>query len=455
LINEAVSFESALADTLGRPNLKTSEADRLPGSIRRLQIPQRAKFFSATSPRLRYAAAAGAVCMLFFVLLALVRPNPPEVSLAELRISDVREGVFTTELSAPASLRLSDYSAISTAHGGVISKLFGNAGKRLDEGQEILTLANPELERQLLEAEAAMASEQNQFVSIESQLLSQRDSAEHELKMFEADLVSERDELAALEQLIHIGAVARLQYERQRNKVMTMQVRLSGMQDRNRELGARIDGLRTGAQNALDQRRRVVELLRAKVEGLIIRAPHDGELVSLAEGLRAGLTVAPGTLLAEVSRDGKLEARASVPASRAAGLAIGMSATLSGSNNVEIPARVVSIASQVRRDEVEVVLALEAQQPREFRPGLSVSARIHTGSFPNSLYVERPNSVGTDSRVDVWVLQGHQLEKRSIQVGHRTSELMVATSGLMLGDKVVLNPSPDWLPYSFVDVLEN
>jgi HlyD family secretion protein len=390
----------------------------------------------------------------FFSLFALLQPSNPEVLLTDLKIAEVREGVFIAEFSAPASLRLSDYSAISAAHGGVVSEMFGSAGDRLDEGQAILVLANPELEQQLIEAEAALASEENQFVSIENQLLSQRESAEHELKMFEADLVSERDELAALEQLIDIGAVARLQYERQRNKVMTLGVRLSGMKDRNRELHTRIDGLRAGARNALDQRRRVVELLRVKVEGLVIRAPHGGDLVSLAEGLREGLTVSSGALLAEVSKDSKLEARANVPASRAAELSVGMSATLSDNSSVEVPARIVRIAPQVRRDEVEVVLALEGQQPRSFRSGLSISATIHTKSFPNSLYVERPNSLGTESRADVWVLQRDQLEKRSVQVSHRTSEVMAVTAGLKLGDKVVLNPSSDWLSHDFVDVLE-
>ena len=388
------------------------------------------------------AVLVGAAILLAVTYFAL-RPATPTVDLAALTLDEVRRGDVMMTMTAPGSLRSANAYAISATSGGVIRQIVEQPGARVAAGAPLIVMLNAELERQLLEAEAALVDEENKFTTLESQTVGEREAAEYELQMARTEYAGERAELNALEQLIEIGAVAKLQYERQKSKVETYRVRIDRMTDRLRQLERRTESVREGSAKALAQRRKVVGLLREKVAELTIRAPSAGVLTALGEGLREGLTVQPGNLLAEISRDQRLEARASVPASRASELVLGQRAYLI--NGAErVPARVSHIDPQVRRDEVEVLLALDRPPMSGFRAGLAVMAEIETKPLKGVLHVRKPASVGVSPVADVWVLDGGRLAKREVRLGPAGGDHIVIESGLTAGEKVVVGTHPDW-----------
>jgi HlyD family secretion protein len=416
--------------------------DRLTGR-RSVEIPPPGAWRQWRFSTARSVAVLAGASILLAATYFVLRPALPRATLAALTLDEVQRGDVMMTMTAPGSLRPVNAYAISATSGGVIRRIVEQPGARVEGGAPLIVMLNAELERQLLEAEAALADEENRFTALESQTVGEYESAEYELQIARTELAGESAELAALEQLIDIGAVAKLQYERQKSKVETYRVRIDRMADRLRQLERRTDKLRDGSAKALEQRRKVVGLLREKVAELTIRAPSSGVLTALGEGLREGLTVQPGLLLAEVSRDQRLEARASVPASRAFELALGQRAYLI--NGAErVPARVSQIDPQVRQDEVGVLLALDRPPLSGFRAGLTVMTEIETKPLKGVLHVRKPSSVGVSAVADVWVLDGDRLVRKEARFGPTGGDRIVIEGGLSAGEKVVVGAHPDW-----------
>jgi multidrug efflux pump subunit AcrA (membrane-fusion protein) len=191
--------------------------------------------------------------------------------------------------------------------------------------------------------------------------------------------------------------------------------------------------------------------LEEALEGLEVRAPHDGVFYPASdwrgEKLRAGSSVWTGMELGELPDLSKMEARVHVLEAEAAGLEEGLGVTVHldayPGLSVEGTVRTIQpIANPIEPESpvkyFEVLITLDQTDREVMRPRSQVQARIFVTREEGVLSVPNQAIFHDAQEMWVWVRRGRGFEKRSVQIGARSVSRTVVVKGLEEGERVAL-----------------
>ncbi|HEY6547295.1 MAG TPA: RND transporter, partial [Vicinamibacteria bacterium] len=124
---------------------------------------------------------------------------------------------------------------------------------------------------------------------------------------------------------------------------------------------------------------------------------------------------------------------------------IGQKASVDTRNGV-IEAHVMRVDPAVENGTVAVDLYLDGALPKGARPDLSVDGTIELERLTDVLYVGRPAQGQADSLVSLFRLEkeGAEANRIKVKLGRTSVNTVEITSGLNVGDQVVLSDTSAW-----------
>ncbi len=184
---------------------------------------------------------------------------------------------------------------------------------------------------------------------------------------------------------------------------------------------------------------------------MALRSPADGTFVyattPLGQKLGKGRTVFPGMPIGLLPVRGMVQARLFVPETDAVGLETGQLVTfrLDAAADREFTARVEtvsSVASPRDREDPRKFFTVEAViddvDPELMRVGSRLRAEIRTEAIEDGLVVPTQVVYGDAQQAHVFVLEGGQPVRRSVELGRRSPDLVELVSGVAPGERVAL-----------------
>ncbi len=197
------------------------------------------------------------------------------------------------------------------------------------------------------------------------------------------------------------------------------------------------------------------EKFRRQVELCTVRAPHDGFVIYANEGgpkVEVGLRVFQKMKLFFLPDLGNMEVQAVLNETVVDKVRENMSARvrIESLPNYSIEGHVVSIAPlpQLRRDlpygtDVRSYMGLIRlhSSPKGLLPGMTAEVDIATGHHDRSLVVPAESVVADHGRDYCYVDGRDGLERREIQLGDGTRDVVEIRSGLNEGEEVIRDPS--------------
>jgi membrane fusion protein, multidrug efflux system len=175
-----------------------------------------------------------------------------------------------------------------------------------------------------------------------------------------------------------------------------------------------------------------------------IRAPFSGMVVERA--VSPGEYVMPATRIATLVDTDSLRVEITVPESDVAMVKQGMLIdfrTSGGPANKVYHGKIRYVGPSVRRQSRDAIVeAVFANEKKELRPGMFVTARLALGE--QSLPVVPAKAVRADGTLrHVFVATGGRLEDRLVQAGEPVDGQVPIVSGLKSGEQVVAELTPD------------
>lgn len=197
--------------------------------------------------------------------------------------------------------------------------------------------------------------------------------------------------------------------------------------------GRREDILIAEAQVA--EQKAEVERLSSLIAQTIITAPDDGLITRRLT--HVGDTPQVGVALFRMARQGKLELRASVPERDLSKAAPGMTVKLHRADGKVIAGKVTLVVPEVDPDTRLGMLRVAVPADQGLVAGMFCKGSLLLPEHP-AVVVPADAVIARDSRYFVFVLNGDRVARTTVTLGARTNEQVEITSGLQVGQKIVL-----------------
>ena len=393
--------------------------------------------------RILLGAAGLATVLLITLGLSRLKPAAPSVERATVWIDTVKRGELLVNRRGLGTLVPEDIRWIAAQTEGRVERRVLLPGAEVKPDSVILELSNPELELLASEAEQLLRGAQASYTELKVRLESQFMELSAAVARVKAEYHQARMRADADKQLADEGLIADITMQLSKVTAEELDNRNKLEQQRLGIAREAIEAQLALQRTVLEQRMATTRLRRAQVEALKVKAGMEGVLQQLP--VEVGQRVTPGTNLARVAQPGKLKAVVRIAETQAKDVQYGQKATVDTRNGV-IEAHVIRVDPAVENGTVAVDLHLDGALPKGARPDLSVDGTIEIERLTDVLYVGRPAQGQADTLVSLFLLEpeGAEANRVKVQLGKTSVNAVEITSGLKVGDQVVLSDTSAW-----------
>ena len=368
-----------------------------------------------------------------------------------LQVVNVESGSMICKVEGLGTLVPEDVRWLAAGTNGHVDEIFLRPGAHVKPDTIILQMSNPDLNRQLTDAELAMRKSEaelaNLRVQLQAQLLNEKAvEADLQAAATESKLQSDRDESLLQNQLgtamnakiskAHADAlVTRLQIEKEKLGIAE--------EARQAQLAAK--------QAEVAQMQALYDLRNQQKAALQVRAGMNGILEEVSVGL--GQQVATGTNLARVTNSAKLMARVHISETQFNRIDVGQPAMITIQNQ-EYPARVMHIDPNVQNGTISVDLKFVGAQPRDARSDLSVTGSVNIEKIALTTFVRWPLQTHADEPLSLYRISddGKKADLVRVHLGRSSNDRVQIADGLKPGDRIIVSDMSAWRRYSQVEL---
>jgi HlyD family secretion protein len=375
--------------------------------------------------------------------LAALGPAMPSVERSSVLVDTVKQGELVREVRGPGTLVPKEIRWIAAETAARVEQIVVRPGASVEPDTIILELANPELEGQLLAANAEVTAAESDLAakrtSLQSSLLDQL-AAEAQAK---ADYESARMQAESEKTVAAKGIIPAVQYRRSLVALEQLKYRVEIEGQRVAEFRRNIAAQVAAEQARLDQLAATRDLRQRQFDALHVRAGIAGVLQQVP--VEEGQQLAAGANLARVAVPGALRAELRIAETQAKDVVIGQTVKVDTRNGIAA-GRVTRVDPAVQNGSVQVDVDLVGELPPGARPDLSVDGTIEIERLPNVLYVGRPAFGQPDSEVRLFRVDPESgvATRVPVRLGKASVNLIEIRQGLKVGDRVVLSDTSAW-----------
>jgi len=380
--------------------------------------------------------------------LSRMRPAAPTVDRATIWPGEVRRGSMLREVHGLGTLVPEDIRWIPAQTNARVEKIVLRPGVDavVKPDTVILELSDPQVQRDMLDAQYQLKGAEADFANLKVQVNSQLMNQKSTEAGVRSDYEQEKIQHDVDDKLRKEGIGSDVTERLSKVKVEQLAIRLQLEQERTR-VATDSAAAQLAAQEAkVEQMQALYALKKSQYDALHVRAGMNGvlQLVPVEEGQQ----VTAGTQLARVADPKKLKAEIKIPETQAKDVAAGQKATVDTRNGI-VNGRVFRIDPSVQNGTVTVDVHITDALPQGARPDLSVDGTIELENLKDVIYMDRPVNGQADSKIGIFKIidDGSEAVRVNVVLGKSSVNTIEVKEGLKVGDKVILSDMSQWDNY--------
>lgn len=383
-----------------------------------------------------YAGIAILVIFIIYVIVQTSGGTKLSVAKERLSISTIKNDVFQENIPVSGVILPITTIYLDAVEGGRVEEKFVEDGAMMKKGDPILRLSNTDLELSLINQETAVynlltqmqisqnAARQNtinllnQYTDVENSLIEAKRLYELNSKLYEKGAVGRQEYQSTLNDY---------NYQKQRMQLAKRVLKQDSLSSKQEIKQAKDSYERT--QSALN-------LMRKKVEDLVVKAPVDGQLTSLDAEI--GQSKSKGQRLGQIDMTTAFKVRAEIDEFYIARIYTGQQGTFK-LNNKAYTLTIKKVYTQVNNGKFQVDMVFDGKKPSGIRRGQNLQIRLALSAEKQALVV--PAGGFFQKTGGNWIFKvsedGSTAYKVDIQLGSQNTEYYEIIQGLQAGDKVI------------------
>jgi len=395
--------------------------------------------------RRRYLVGITLVAAVALISWALSRLDPamPAVDRETLWIGVVERGEMLREIRGYGTLVPQEIRWIPAATSGRVERIIVHPGERVEPGQPLMILSNPEVEQADRDARSALRQAEAELDSLEVQLRSEQLNQEAQAATVESEYIQAQLQLRADQALAEEGLIAAIDLHISETVAASLDTRREIEEKRLAMTAQSIEAQLTAKRAGVEQHRAMAELRSDQLRSLEVCSGLAGVIQEIP--VEVGRQLAPGTNLALVAETSHLRAELRIPATRAGEVQVGQPVAVDTRNGV-VTGLVDRIDPAVRDTTVLVEVRLTGELPGGARPEMSVEGVVQIARLGNVLYTRRPVSSPENGSVGLFRLEedGATAVRVPVRLGLSSVKHVEILEGLTEGDRVIVSDTTSW-----------
>lgn len=410
-----------------------------------MDIPRPTNRHSKRIRRLAYGGLSAVILGGTSFGLAHLRPAAPTVDRASINSDTVKRGEFVREVRGLGTLVPVDIRWIPAQSSARVEKILLQSGAAVKPDSIILELSDPQLRRDVLDAEYAYKAAEADLANLKAQLakslMEQKSAgADVEIQYQQAKIQADVDR-QLFDQKVQSEVISK------KSAIAAEQLGIKeALSQRQLQVADDAAKAQIAAQQAhVDQQQVLYELKKSQLGSLEVRAGIKGVLSAVS--VDVGQQVSAGTNLVRVADPSRLKATLQIAETQAKDIQIGQTASVDTHNGVA-KAQVTRIDAAVVNGTVAVDVSFDGSPPGA-RPDLSVDGTIKIEDVRNVLYVGRPMNARDNGTIGLFMIidGGEDAIRTSVKLGRSSVNTVEILQGLSAGDQVILSDTSAWDSY--------
>jgi len=358
------------------------------------------------------------------------------VQTERVTISTVHRGVFQEFIPVTGTVIPIKTIYLDAVEGGRVEKVYLEAGSYVKEEDPILKLANTNLLLDIMYREAQLFEQSNNLrntrllmeqnsltlrrdlVDLNYQIQRQQKLYQRADELAQKNLISLQEYEQAKDQYDYLLKRKELTIETQKQDSVFRQVQIEQL------------------EASLHRMQANLEIVKQKLENLILKAPISGQLTSL--NAEIGESKSPGERLGQIDVLEGFKVRAEIDEHYIVRIELGRNGTFEFANKT-YQIIVKKIYPEVRNGRFEVDLEFTDETPDGIRRGQTLHIKLELGDLSEGVLLARGGFYQKTGGQWVYVLNRTEdyATKRNIRLGRQNPQVFEVLEGLEPGEKVI------------------
>jgi HlyD family secretion protein len=386
------------------------------------------------------AAITAAVCVVLAGVEIFVNSGVQTLRMpvAQAAFAAVEQGIFHDLIPLRASVVPRETLYVDAVDGGRVDRVLVEAGDMVQQGQPIIELSNTNLALSVIQQESQLNQAISQLQQNEIALEQNKLSNERALAEVQYGLVRLKRSGTRRDNLVSRGLESAEQRDVIADELAYYQRLMPIQTDSNQRQANLRERLLPDIHRQLGILRGNLDVVHRTLDGLIVRAPVSGRVTAI--DLKVGEHKDAGQRLAEVTPPNGMKLSADVDEFYLARVRMGQEASID-LHGTPVKVTVKRIYPQVHDGRFRVDFDFDGTTPADIVAGETAQGRLQLGDDSPARIV--PVGPFLDRTGGDWIFvvaaDGKSAERRRIKVGRRTAEQLEITSGLAVGERVMIS----------------
>ncbi len=390
----------------------------------------------------RLLSIGGGAVFLFFVIYSFVFAEGGarlNVELEKINVATVKEGEFMETIPVDGSVMPIKTIRLDAIVGGVVEKKYYEGGILVEKGDTILKLSNDVLLQNFVREETQgfilvnnlentkLSLTRNQFelrraiTQLDFQIDQARDAYERGKPLFDDKIISEQEFLNLKREFERLETTRQIQIESNRFDSMNAVLQIAQ------------------AESTLRRTRDNLEMIKANLDNLYIRAPISGRLSTV--NAEVGESIAPGQNIGQIDDLNGYKVRASIDEHYISRIYDGLNGNFPFAGN-DYGLRINKIYPEVNGGLFSVDMEFtDEEAPSGIRRGQTLQIRLQLSQKITAIQIPRGSFYQTTGGNWIFVVDGSEsyAVRRDIRLGRQNPRYYEVLEGLQPDEKVVVS----------------
>lgn len=364
--------------------------------------------------------------------------NVLRVDKNSLSIATAQQGQFNDYIRISGRVQPLTTIQLSPQEGGIVKQILIEEGATVHAGDDILILANDNLDLQILNSEAELAEKENILRNTRIQMEQQKLDVQQNILEYATQTQRLRRTYQQQKQLYEMQLIAREDYlkaeEDYRLAENKQQLIIERAAQDSLYRGTQIDRM----EESLENMQRNMQMIRRRKDNLIVKAPIDGELGLLDVAL--GQSIAAGTKIGQINSVGMYKVEALIDEHYIDRIAAGLQATFERRGDTYSTV-IRKVYPEVREGKFKADFKFTGDQPQNIRAGQTYYLNLQLGQPEEAVLIPRGSFYQKTAGKYIFVLDksGNRAVRREIRIGRQNPQFYEVIEGLQPGEQVIIS----------------
>ena len=387
-----------------------------------------------------YKYIAGVLFILATLLFFTLRDKSSiyKIDLAKIEIAEVFNDVFNDYILLTGIIEPISTVYIDVSQGGHVESILIEEGSMVKQGDVIMILINPKLDLDILDSEADQADRENTLRETMINIEQQKLTLKSEMLKQKYKLIQLNREYEGAEYMFKNGMEPEEAFRiAGENLQLALELNDLLLQKNKNDSIFRVTQLEK-IQLTLDKMARNIKVVYRQKEALNVKAPIDGQLVSLDANL--GELISTGQRIGQVNVLTSYKIKAHIDQYYIDRVSKGQAAYFIKQADT-FKLKISKIYPDVREGQFDVDFKFRSSQPHNIRTGQSYNINLLLGESHEAVQIPRGGFFQSTGGQWVYVLSDDEsfASKRNIKIGKQNPKHYEVIEGLAKGEKVIIS----------------